>query len=192
MTYSYIKKDNNIIMKDIFSLFIVFFKISILAFGGGYVVFPLIRKEIVEKRKWVTIEDILNYYAIGQSTPGLIFLNVSTFIGYKRKGVIGALTATFGVICPSIIITTIISILLSDFSQTQEVQKALAGVRVSVAMLLFFTILEMIQKTVKNIPELIVMLASFSAMTFFDTSPITVVAISIIIGVTGITSGKST
>lgn len=178
-------------MKEIFNLFTAFFKISILAFGGGYVVFPLIRKEIVEKRKWVTNEDILNYYGIGQATPGLIFLNVSTFIGYKRKGVIGALTAIFGVICPSIIITTIISILFSGFAQTEEVQKALAGVRISVAMLLFFTILDMIKKGVKNIPGLIVMLASFSAMTFFDTSPIAVVVISIIIGITGITSGDN-
>ena len=88
-------------MKDLLELYLTFFKIGAFTFGGGYSMMPMIQKEIVEKHKWATDEEVLNYYAVGQCTPGVIAVNTSTFIGYKRRGVLGGFVATAGMITPS-------------------------------------------------------------------------------------------
>ena len=103
-------------MKELFELFWMFFRIGGFTFGGGYAMLPMIQHEIVEKRKWATDEEIMNYYAVGQCTPGVIAVNTATFIGYKRKGIPGGIFATLGVIAPSIVIITVIAAFIGNFS----------------------------------------------------------------------------
>ena len=119
-------------MNEYLELVVAFFKIGIMTFGGGYAMLPMIQREVVEKRGWATEEEILNYYAIGQCTPGVIAVNTATFIGDSRKGVIGGFLATFGVVLPSLIIISVIAALLNNFAEIEAVQHALAGIRVAV------------------------------------------------------------
>ena len=102
-------------MKDLMNLFIIFFRIGAFTFGGGYAMLPALQMELVEKRSWVSDEEILDYYAIGQCTPGIIAINTATFVGYKRKGLIGGIVATLGMVAPSLIIITTIAAFLSTF-----------------------------------------------------------------------------
>ena len=104
-------------MKELADLFLSFCRIGGFTFGGGYAMLPMIQKEIVEQRKWATEEEVMDYFAIGQCTPGVIAVNTATFIGYKRKGVLGGIVATAGVIFPSIIIVTIIAAFLNNFAE---------------------------------------------------------------------------
>ena len=96
-------------MRELLELFFIFFRIGGFTFGGGYAMLPAIQMELVEKRKWATNEEIIDYYAISQCTPGIIAVNTATFIGYKRKGVIGGIVATLGMVAPSLTIITIIA-----------------------------------------------------------------------------------
>ncbi|HLS53535.1 MAG TPA: chromate transporter, partial [Tissierellaceae bacterium] len=94
-------------MQELIQLFIVFFRMGAFTFGGGYAMLPIIQEEIVDKRGWATNEEVIDYYAIGQCTPGIIAVNTATFVGYKRKGIMGGVFATLGLVSPSIIIITI-------------------------------------------------------------------------------------
>ena len=114
-------------MKELFDLFWTFCKIGALTFGGGYAMLPLIQREIVENKKWSTEKEILDYYAVGQCTPGVIAVNTATFIGYKLRGIIGGIVATLGVIFPSIVIILIIATFLQNFADLAIVQSAFAG-----------------------------------------------------------------
>ena len=112
-------------MKELFNLFFVFARIGAFTFGGGYAMLPMIQKEIVESRKWASDEEIMNYYAVGQCTPGVIAVNTATFIGYKLRRIPGAIFATLGVIFPSVVIITIIAAFLSNFNEYIYVQKTI-------------------------------------------------------------------
>ncbi len=127
-------------MKELLSLFLVFFKIGIVNFGGGYAMLPLLSKELVEKRKWTTNAELADYFAIGQCTPGAIAVNVSTFIGYKKKGMVGGIVATLGLVAPAFFIIFIIATLLTNFASNEYVQHALAGIRIAVFALVLFAI----------------------------------------------------
>ena len=122
--------------KHLLQLFWTFFKIGSITFGGGLAMLPFLENEVADKRKWATKEDLLDYYAISQVTPGIIAVNISTFVGYKQRGILGGIFATLGVITPSIIIITLIAIFLSNFSENQLAQKAFAGINIAVAALL--------------------------------------------------------
>ncbi len=170
-------------MKELWELFKVFAQIGVLTFGGGYAMLPMIQEEIVDKRGWATDEEILDYYAIGQSTPGIISVNTATFIGYKRKGILGAIVATLGIVFPSIVIITVIAIFFDQFEHYQIVQHAFAGIRVAVAALILNAIISMWQNAIKDYLGIIIFLLSFSVVAFLDISPIWVVIISFLVGV---------
>ena len=108
-------------MKELAELFWIFAKMGAVTFGGGYAMLPIIQREIVEKRQWATEAEVMDYYAIGQCTPGIIAVNTSTFIGYKRKGIAGGFTATFGFVFPSLVIITIIAAFLQNFAHISYV-----------------------------------------------------------------------
>lgn len=116
-------------MKELWELFIVFAKIGGFTFGGGYAMLPILQREVVENRNWATSEELMDYYAIGQCTPGIIAVNTSTFIGYKRKGIIGGIVATIGCVFPSLVIIMIIAAFINSFTHIVWVQHALAGIR---------------------------------------------------------------
>ncbi|MCR4673304.1 MAG: chromate transporter [Lachnospiraceae bacterium] len=134
-------------MKELFDLFFAFAKIGATTFGGGYAMLPVLQREIVEDRKWATEEDLMDYYAIGQCTPGIIAVNVATFIGARRRGTIGAIFATAGVVFPSIVIIMIISAFIHNFAEYPAVQHALAGVRVCVCVLVFSAVIKLAKKS---------------------------------------------
>lgn len=147
--------------KIIWSLFVTFFKIGAFTFGGGYAMIPLIQRETVEKNKWISEEDILEIVAIAESTPGPIAINAATFVGYRIAGFLGAATATFGVVLPSFLIISLISLVLEKFSSLKPVKYAFWGIRAGVLALIAKALIMMFKKCKKDLPAYIVMALSF-------------------------------
>ena len=169
-------------MKTLIDLFFTFCRIGGLTFGGGYAMLPIIQKEIVEERKWATEEEVLDYYAVGQCTPGIIAVNTATFIGYKVHGIIGAIVATLGVVFPSLIIITIIAALLKNFANYSIVQHAFSGIRVVVIALIVSAILKLAKTSIKNSTTLIIAIIAFILVAFVNLSPIYIVIAAACIG----------
>ena len=168
------KKDGNT-LKEYLELVVTFFKIGIMTFGGGYAMLPMIQREVVEKRGWATEEEILNYYAIGQCTPGVIAVNTATFIGDSRKGVLGGFLATLGVVLPSLIIISVIAAVLNNFAEIAAVQHALAGIRVSVVVLVGYSVWKLMKSGVKGAFGGIVFVLTFLVSAIFGLSPVIIV-----------------
>ena len=165
-------------MKLLVTLFISFFKIGIMTFGGGYAMLPMLENEIVTKNKWATMEEIMDYFAIGQCTPGVIAVNTATFVGYKKKKVIGGIAATLGVITPSIIIICLLAGVIDIISDNVYVKRAFAGISISVCALIFQAVTKLVKSSVKDVFTGIIAVAAFLLMMFFDVSPIVIVVIS--------------
>ena len=163
-------------------LFLTFARIGVLTFGGGYAMLPIIQREIVEKKGWVTEAEVMDYYAIGQCTPGVIAVNTATFTGRKIKGNLGGIVATAGVVFPSLVIITVIAALIHGVADLQPVQDALAGIRVCVCVLIFNAVLKMWKKAVIDKVTLILYLVILAASVFFDASPILMVVIAAVVG----------
>lgn len=159
-------------IKEIGELVVSFFKIGIMTFGGGYAMLPMLQRELVENRKWVTEEEILNYFAIGQCTPGVIAVNTATFVGYKRCKIPGAIFATIGVVLPSMIIITIIAAVLSNFAHIPAVQHAFAGIRIAVSALIVASVIKLIKTNVKSIAQIIIAVAAFVLVAVFGQNPV--------------------
>ena len=138
-------------MKKLLQLYWIFFKLGIVNFGGGYALLPLLQKELVEKYKFVSDEEVIDYYAIGQCTPGAIAVNVSTFIGYKVKGVLGGIFATLGFISPALFLIFIIAAVLSNFQDIPQVQSAFKAVRATVFVLVLSAVVKLSKKSVFDI-----------------------------------------
>ena len=135
-------------MRILFELYTSWFKIGLFTFGGGYAMLPMIEKEVIDKKHWSKYEDIMDYYAISQCTPGVIAVNTATFVGYKIKGVIGGVVATLGVVSPSLIIITLIATLLSNFAEIPVVIHALEGIKVGVCVLMASSIYKLLKKSI--------------------------------------------
>lgn len=148
-------------MNIFLELLISFVKIGFLTIGGGYVMLPMMQSELIDKKHWITEEELLDYYAVGQSTPGIIAVNVATFVGYKKAGVTGGIVATLGIIAPSLIIITALAGVIQSIDQYPNVQKAMSGINVAVCALITDATLNFIKKGVKNFVTLLVLLASF-------------------------------
>ena len=169
-------------MKELFDLFWTFCKIGALTFGGGYAMLPLIQREIVENKKWSTEKEILDYYAVGQCTPGVIAVNTATFIGYKLRGIIGGIVATLGVIFPSIVIILIIATFLQNFADLAIVQSAFAGIRVAVVALIITTVVKLIKSSIKDYLGVIIAIIAFVISAFIGLSPVYVVIAAALTG----------
>mgnify|MGYP003293117307 CR=1 FL=1 len=170
-------------MRELFQLFWAFFRIGAFPFGGGYAMLPMIQKEVVEKYGWATDEEVLNYFAVGQCTPGVIAVNLATFIGHKRAKLKGAITATFGVVCPSVIIILIIAAFLKNFAQYEIVKNAFSGIRVAVAVLVLNAVVKMWKSGIKDLTGFIIFLIGFLISIIFGISPIYIVIAAIIAGI---------
>ena len=169
-------------MNKFVKLYISWFKIGLFTFGGGYAMIPMIQKEIVDKHRWVTAEDILNYYAISQCTPGAIAVNLSTFIGGKIGGFFGALISTLGVITPSIIIISIIAAFLSNFSSLEVVKHALAGIQIAVCVLMFSAVKNLFKTSIVDIPSLLICLVAFLLAYFTNIPTVLLVILAAVFG----------
>lgn len=148
-------------MNIFLELLISFVKIGFLTIGGGYVMLPMMQSELIDKKHWITEEELLDYYAVGQSTPGIIAVNVATFVGYKKAGITGGIVATLGIISPSLIIITALAGVIQSIDQYPNVQKAMSGINVAVCALITDATLNFIKKGVKNFVTLLVLLVSF-------------------------------
>jgi len=162
-------------MKKLWQLFFTFFKIGAFTFGGGYAMIPLIQNEAVERKGWVTDDDILEIIAIAESTPGPIAINSATFVGYRAAGVLGSVCATLGVVLPSFVIILLISFVLKQFSDILAVQYAFQGIRAGVLALLCKSLWTMYKKSPKGWAAYIVMAAAFILTAIFDINVIFVI-----------------
>ena len=159
-------------MNELFDLFLTFARVGGLTFGGGYAMLPMLQQEVVGKRHWATEEEIMDYYAIGQCTPGIIAVNVTTFVGYKNRGVLGAIFSTAGMIFPSLIIITIIAAFLQNFTELEIVKHAFAGIRVCVGVLVLNAVQTLWKKGVVDKATMVIALVVFLGMLLLDVSPI--------------------
>lgn len=164
-------------------LFVSFFKIGLFTFGGGYAMLPVIQREIVEKRKWCTDEEVLDYYAVGQCTPGVIAVNTATFVGYKYKKILGGIVATGAVILPSLLIITAIAAFISSFAEYPVVQHALAGIRVAVAVLVLRTVFQMLRKNVRTAVAAGIFLVALVLSLVFDVPSMYIVIGATLFGI---------
>lgn len=162
-------------LKKLFTVFLTFFKIGAFTFGGGYAMIPLIQKEVVEKHKWATDDDILEIIAIAESTPGPIAINSATFVGYRAAGFWGSFCATLGVVLPSFVIILAISYVLKEFQDIQAVQYAFNGIRAGVLALVIKALWTMYKKVPKNPVAYIVMAAAFVLTAFLDVDVLLVI-----------------
>lgn len=170
-------------MKELFNLFLAFAKVGALTFGGGYAMLPILQREVVEKNNWASDEELMDYYAIGQCTPGVIAVNTATFIGQKRKGIIGGIITTLGVVLPSMIIITIVAAFISNFADLPIVKNAFAGVRVCVCVLIFNAVVKLWRTSVVDKATLIIFLGVFIGSVLTDLSPVVFVIITAIAGI---------
>lgn len=159
-------------MKELWTMFWAFARIGGLTFGGGYAMLPMLQKEVVEKHGWATEEELMDYYAIGQCTPGVIAVNTATFVGQKARGLAGAIFATLGVVFPSVVIITLIAAFLSNFAHLAVVQNAFAGVRVCVCVLIFNAVVKLWKKSVVDKAALVIFLAVFLGSCLLELSPV--------------------
>ena len=170
-------------MKEYFELYWAFFRIGGLTFGGGYAMLPMLQKEVVEQKKWATEEELLDYYAVGQCTPGIIAVNVATFIGQKTRGTLGGIIATLGVVAPSFLIILVLASVINHFNENEIVAHALAGIRVAVAALIVSAIIKLWKKGIKDLLGIIIFAAVVLLSLLLDVSPIIIVVVSMLFGI---------
>ena len=165
------------------SLFLSFAKVGVMTFGGGYAMIPILEREIVDKQGWASSEELMDYYAVGQCTPGVIAVNTATFIGYKVGGTAGGIIATLGVVFPSLVIITLIAGILTNFADIPAVKSAFSAIRVCVCVLIFNAVLKLWKSAVKDKGALALFLLVFLLSVFFDISPVVFVLLCATAGI---------
>lgn len=170
-------------MRILIELFISFMRIGGFTFGGGYAMLPLIQKEIVERRGWASDEEVLDYFNIGQITPGVIAVNTATFIGYKKAGILGGMVSTLGVIFPSIVIISIIAAVLTNFAELPVVIHAFNGIRACVCVLILIAVYNMGKKSVVDVFTALIFIATAVLTVLKVTSPVVLVIVAGVVGV---------
>ena len=170
-------------MKELIELFLAFARIGGLTFGGGYAMLPMLQREAVEKKGWVTEEELMDYYAVGQCIPGVIAVNTAVFIGTKAKGLAGAIAASLGVISPSLVIIVAIAAFIQSFSELPIVQNAFAGIRIGVCVLILSAVLKLFKKAIIDKFTFGLFAVVFALSIFTDISPILFVILAAIAGI---------
>lgn len=170
-------------MKTLWQLFWSFARIGVCTFGGGYAMLPFIQAEIVEKKKWATNEEIMDYYAIGQCTPGVIAVNVGTFVGQKTAGVLGGIAATLGVVFPSVVIILLIAAFIQNFAELEVVVHAFAGIRACVCVFILNAVSKLWKSAVKDKWTLGIFIVVTICATVFDVSPVVFVVFAALAGI---------
>jgi len=164
-------------------LFLTFAKVGVMTFGGGYAMLPILQREVVENKGWATEEELMDYYAIGQCTPGVIAVNTATFIGQKTKGISGGILATLGVVFPSLIIISLLAGVIEAFSHIQWVQHAFGGIRICVCVLICNAVVKLYKKAVVDRLTLLIFLAVALGSYLADISPVVFVVIAAVLGI---------
>ncbi len=170
-------------MKLLWTLFWTFAKVGVMTFGGGYAMLPILQREIVDNKHWATEEELMDYFAIGQCTPGVIAVNTATFIGQKTSGVLGGILATLGVVFPSFVIISALAGVIEAFSHILWVQNAFGGIRICVCVLILNAVVKLFKKAVVDLPTFAIFLLVTLGSTFFDLSPVIFVLAAACLGI---------
>lgn len=169
-------------------LYVSFFKIGGLTFGGGLAMLPMLQREVVADRKWCTEEEVLDMYAIGQCTPGIIAVNTATYVGYKQAGFIGGVSATLGIISPSVLIICLVASILQNFLHLPTVVHALSGIRIVVCALMLNTVVTMAKKGIKDTLGAFLFAGGFILACF---TPVPTALIIVLAGIAGVIAQKA-
>lgn len=159
-------------MKELWIIVWTFIKVGASTFGGGYAMLPILQREVVDKKGWATEDELLDYYAIGQCTPGLIAVNTSTFVGHKLKGSLGGILATLGFCLPSVVVICIIAAFIQNFADLQIVKNAFSGIRVCVAVLIINATITISRTSIKCKWHLIIFICAFLVTVLLNASPV--------------------
>lgn len=170
-------------MNVLWKLFWVFAKIGVMTFGGGYAMLPMLQREIVENRGWATEEELMDYFAIGQCTPGIIAVNTATFIGQKQKGIVGGIVASIGIVFPSLVIISMLAGVIEAFSHLAWVQHAFGGVRICVCVLILNAVVKLYQKAVLDKATFAIFLVVALGSFLTNLSPVVFVLAAALIGI---------
>lgn len=170
-------------MKMLLELFFTFAKVGVMTFGGGYAMLPILQREVVEKKKWATEEELMDYFAIGQCTPGVIAVNTATFIGQKQKGIVGGIFTTLGVVFPSLIIISLLAGVIEAFSHIQWVQHAFGGIRICVCVLILNAVIKLYKKAVVDWKTLLIFLLVTVGSIVTSLSPVIFVLVAAVLGI---------
>lgn len=163
-------------------LFIVFLRVSAITIGGGYVMFPLLKREVVDDKGWVSDEEIVDYYALGQSIPGIIAMNTSTLIGYRKRGIPGAIAAAAGMATPSLIVIMLIAAFLTPYFDLAVVQKSFAGIRAAVVAMIVMAVFQVAKKSVNSVSRIAIAAGSFLAIVGLHAHPVLMIVAGGLLG----------
>jgi len=176
-------------MKEYIELFLVFLKLGCITFGGGYAMIPVVERELIKKRGWITMDEVMDYYTIAQITPGIIAVNLSTFVGCKQKGPIGGLLATVGFVLPGITLITTAALFISNFADIPQVKHAFSGIRIAVGALILDTVIKMVKGVFKQAKTLAIYVIVFvtsilpsGILPAFIKSPVSLILASGLVG----------
>lgn len=170
-------------MNILVDMFLTFAKVGVMTFGGGYAMLPILQREVVENKGWATEEELIDYFAIGQCTPGIIAVNTATFIGQKNKGILGGIIATLGLAFPSLIIISLLAGVIEAFSHLTVVQHAFGGIRVCVCILILNAVVKLYKKAVVDKVTLVIFLLVTLGSYFTDLSPVIFVVVAAVAGI---------
>jgi chromate transporter len=175
-------------MKELLELYWTFVRIGLVTFGGGYAMLPILERELVDKRHWTTMDELRDYFSIGQCTPGIIAMNVSTFIGEKKNGIKGAIAASLGFLTGPVILILLIAMFISNFAHLEAVQHAFAGIRVCVCVLILQAVLRLWKSSVVDPVALVIYIVVFALHAFSGVLPVKIPAAVLVIlaGVAGV------
>lgn len=169
-------------MSEYLKIFVAFFKVGLFTFGGGAAMIPFFRQELIEKNQYITEEELMNYYALGQCTPGIIAVNVATFTGYKILGVRGACVSTLAVILPSIIIILILASFLQLVTGNDAFSHVFAGIRIGVVALVFNEVIKLFKRNVITVYQRCIFASILAVLFAFHISPITAILLAFCVG----------
>jgi chromate transporter len=170
-------------VKQYLEIFFTFAKIGVMTFGGGMTMLPILQREIIDNKGWADEAELMDYYALSQCTPGIIAVNVSTFIGQKLNGIPGGILATLGVIFPSLVIISILAGVITNFSHLEVVRSAFAGIQVCVCVLIFNAVLKLLKKSVIDKRTLTIFLLVLAGGIFLNVSPVWFVILAALAGI---------
>ncbi len=170
-------------MPELLELFLTFSRVGALTFGGGMAMIPIMQREIVDHHGWATDQEMMDWLAISQCTPGVIAINVSTFVGQKRRGILGGIVATLGMVFPSLVIIILVAMALQNFAELPVVRDAFAGIRVCVSVLIFNAAYKLRKNAVVDVWTWIIFLLVLLASLFTDLSPVIFVLVAAAFGI---------
>lgn len=163
-------------------LFCVFARVSAITIGGGYVMFPMLKREVVDSKGWISDEEMVDSYALGQSIPGIISMNTATLIGYRKRGIPGALTAAAGMAMPSLVVILLISAFFVQYLDHAWVQKAFSGIRAAVVAMIIMAVWSVGKKSVTSPIKAAIAIGSFLAIAGLQASPILMLLAGAVLG----------